>query len=116
MNLASISPMLLQGHFQGKLDADFYIYGSIKKAGPSIRIDAQLIDTKTNEVFKSFKIKGHRGVKMIFQIIDSLCYQVKNYLLISKLMKENSVSGFKSSHYLLSRSFKVSHYLFFRSI
>lgn len=40
-----------------KLDADIYIYGSIPKAGSSILVDAQLIDTRTKEVLKSFNVE-----------------------------------------------------------
>jgi tetratricopeptide (TPR) repeat protein len=104
---ASISQGLA-GTFSRKLDADLYIYGSIKKAGPSLRIDAQLIGTKTNEVFKSFKIERPSGGANIFQIIDTLSSQVKNYLLISKLMKENSVSGLNR---LTTYSSEASKYL-----
>ena len=41
-----------------KLDANVFIYGSIKQAGSTIRLNAQLIDSKTKEIFKSFQIDG----------------------------------------------------------
>jgi tetratricopeptide (TPR) repeat protein len=71
------------------LDADIFVYGSIKLAGPFIRVDAQLIDTKTKEVFKSFKKDA--SPENILQIIDTLATQLKNFLLISNLIKENLV-------------------------
>ena len=71
------------------LDADIFVYGSIKLAGPFIRVDAQLIDTKTKEVFKSFRKDA--SPEKILQTIDTLAIQLKNFLLISNLIKENLV-------------------------
>jgi TolB-like protein len=88
VDYASISPNLA-GTISQKLNADIFIYGSIQKAGAAIRVDAQLIDTKTEEVFKSFKIERPSLEENIFQIIDTLALNLKNYLLISKLIKGN---------------------------
>ena len=56
-NYASITPSVASTISQ-KLDANVFIYGSIKQAGTTIRINAQLIDSKTEEIFKSFQIDG----------------------------------------------------------
>jgi tetratricopeptide (TPR) repeat protein len=98
----------LAGTFSRKLDADLFIYGSIKQAGLTLRIDVQLIDTKTNEVFKSFKIERSSRDANIFHIIDTLSYQVKDFLLVSKLIKENPVSGLNR---LTTYSSEASKYL-----
>jgi TolB-like protein/Tfp pilus assembly protein PilF len=90
---ASISPALA-GSVSRKLDADFFIYGSLIQAGTRIRIDAQLIDTKTKEVFKAFKQEGESSDKYVFQIIDSLSKKLTDFLIISKLIKGNPVYGF----------------------
>ena len=90
---ASLSPAIA-GSISKKLDADFFIYGSISQAGPKIRVDVQLIDTKTNEVFKSFKQDGESSDRYVFQLIDSLSQKLTNFLIISKLIKENPVYGF----------------------
>jgi tetratricopeptide (TPR) repeat protein len=75
------------GTLSQKIDADIFICGSLQKAGPAIRVDAQLIDTKTSEVLKSFKIERSSANGNIFEIVDSLSTRMKNFLLISKILK-----------------------------
>jgi tetratricopeptide (TPR) repeat protein len=82
---ASITPAVA-GKISQKLDADVFIYGSIKRSSSTIRLNAQLTDSKTTETFKSFQIDG--TADKILQIIDSLSLMVKNYLIISKLGKD----------------------------
>jgi tetratricopeptide (TPR) repeat protein len=90
VNYASISPSLASSISQ-KLDANVFIYGSISKAGFTIRVNAQLINSKTEEVFKSFQIEGPRREEKIFHLIDSLSMLVKNFLIINKLGEEVSI-------------------------
>ncbi len=90
-NYASITPVLASTISQ-KLEANVFIYGNIKKAGSTIRVDAQLIDTKTEEVFKAFQIESVAREVKIFQIIDSLSTMVKDFLLITKLEKKVTYS------------------------
>jgi tetratricopeptide (TPR) repeat protein len=85
MDYASITPTVA-GKISQKLNADIFIYGSIKQSSAIIRLNAQLIDSKTTETFKSFQIDG--PADKILQIIDSLSVMVKNFLVISKLGKE----------------------------
>jgi tetratricopeptide (TPR) repeat protein len=70
------------------LDANVFIYGDLNEVGGVIRISAQLIDSKTEEVFKSFQLDGE--VKNIMAVTDSLATLIKNFLLISSLKKEIS--------------------------
>ena len=84
-NYASITPSIASTISQ-KLDANVLIYGSIKHAGATLRVSAQLIDSKTAEAFKSFQIDGTS--ENILHIIDSLSVMVKNFLIISILEKE----------------------------
>jgi len=86
-NYASITPSVASTISQ-KLDANVFIYGSIIKEGDKIRINAKLIDSKTEEVYKSFQINGIAD--KIIPTIDSLSIEVKNFLIISKLEKEVS--------------------------
>jgi TolB-like protein/Tfp pilus assembly protein PilF len=86
--LASISPSTA-GTVSKRLEADFFINGNIQKAGSRIRISAQLIDTKTIEVLKSFEVNGPYNDSIIITISDSLRKKVTDFLLISKLIKEN---------------------------
>jgi tetratricopeptide (TPR) repeat protein len=71
-----------------KMNANIFICGNIKKAGATIRVNAQLIDSQTEEVLKSFQIEGHSKDENILPIIDSLSTEIKNFLLISRLKKE----------------------------
>jgi tetratricopeptide (TPR) repeat protein len=88
-NYASITPAVGSTISQ-KLDANLFVYGNIKQAGSIIRVYAQLIDTKTEEVFKSFQIESAAKEENIFQVIDSLSGMVKDFLIISKLIKEGN--------------------------
>jgi tetratricopeptide (TPR) repeat protein len=86
------------------LDANVFIYGNINRAGEKIRIRSQLIDSKTEEVFRSFQLEGE--VKEVLQLTDSLATIIKNFLIISFLKKEispefqtimpNSIEAYKS--------------------
>ena len=85
VNYASLTPSVASTISQ-KLDANVFIYGSIKQAGATIRINAQLIDSKSEDAFKSFQIDGTRD--KILYLVDSLSGLVKNSLIISKLETE----------------------------
>ena len=85
-NYASISPSIARTISQ-KLDADIFISGSINQAGSIIRVNAQLINSKTEELFQSFQLEG-RSEEEIFQIIDSLSALIKDFLIISVMEKE----------------------------
>ena len=84
-NYNSISTSVA-GSISQRLDADIFIYGSINQSGSTIRLNAQLIDSKTGESLKAFQID--RTVKDKFALVDSLSVMVKNVLIISKLEKE----------------------------
>lgn len=92
MNYSSISTVVA-GRISQKLDAGIYIYGSIQKAGFKIRLDAQLINTKTGDVLKSVEVDGPFKEEMILSLTDSLRQKVTDFLKISKLVNENPVYG-----------------------
>jgi tetratricopeptide (TPR) repeat protein len=83
-NYASITPTIART-ISKKLDTHVFICGSINLAGPTLRVNAQLIDSNSDEVFKAFQIDG--SAEKILQIIDSLALDVKNFLVISNLKK-----------------------------
>jgi tetratricopeptide (TPR) repeat protein len=87
VNYASMTPSFANTVSE-KLDADIVVYGSIKQAGPAIRLNAQLIDSKKGEAIKSFEIEGSDQEDTIFQLTDSLKHMVGTFLIISKLKKE----------------------------
>jgi tetratricopeptide (TPR) repeat protein/6-pyruvoyl-tetrahydropterin synthase len=90
VQLASISPTKA-GTISKKLEANIFINGNIQKAGTTIRIGAQLIDTKTMELLKSFELNRSFNDSTIIVLSDSLRKKVIDFLLISKLIKENLV-------------------------
>jgi len=86
---ASITPSVA-GTISRKLDANVFIQGNIKQAGPTTRIYAQLIDANTEEVFKSFQIEGAVEKDIIFDLIDSLSLLVKDFLILSEIKKSDT--------------------------
>jgi tetratricopeptide (TPR) repeat protein len=86
-NYATITPSVARS-ISRNLDADVFIYGNINRVGPKIRINTQLIDSKTEDIFQSFQLDGNESE--ILPLIDSISSQIKNYLIISVLRKEIS--------------------------
>jgi tetratricopeptide (TPR) repeat protein len=86
-NYASITPSIASNVSQ-KLDANIFIHGSINQIGKVIRLNAKLIDSETEEVFKSFQIDGTED--NILNVADSLSVLIKDFLIISKLIKEGN--------------------------
>jgi len=84
-NYASITPSVASKISQ-KLDANIFIYGSIKQVGTTLRVNAQLIDSKSEEIFKSFQIDGTE--EKILNITDSLSVMLRDFILISILEKD----------------------------
>jgi hypothetical protein len=101
---ASITPFVARTISQ-KLDAHVFICGSINLAGPTLRINAQLIDSNSDEVFKAFQIDG--TADKILPVIDSLALEVKNFLIISNLKK-----GVSSDDYQRQIHLKPTVYFF----
>jgi tetratricopeptide (TPR) repeat protein/TolB-like protein len=86
-NYVSMTPSVASKISQ-KLEANVFIYGGINQAGSKMRLNAQLIDSKTKEILKSFQVEGPAKEENIFHIIDSLSMMVSNFLIISKIGKE----------------------------
>lgn len=86
-NYASLTPAVAV-NISRKLDAGVFIHGSISQIGTLIRLNAKLVDSETEEVFKSFQIDG--TPENILNVSDSLSRMIKNYLIISVLEKELS--------------------------
>jgi TolB-like protein len=91
-NYASITPTIASDISQ-KLETNIFINGSIKQVGTTIRLNAQLIDNKSGETYKSFQIDGNTD--NILHITDSLSIMLRNFLIISKL-GEQATLGFKN--------------------
>ena len=87
-NKAAFTPAVAREISQ-KLDANIFIYGGLKPDGSAIRLSAQLIDSKTETVFKSFQITG--PTEEILHNSDSLSLMVRDFLILSKLKKEEAL-------------------------
>ena len=74
------------GSVSQKMDADVFINGNIIQSGQAIRLNAQIIDSNTEEVLKSFQLDG--TAERIIPLIDSLSVMLKDALIISELGKE----------------------------
>ncbi len=81
---ASVTPSIAS-EISKKLDAVVFIYGGINQSGSILRLNAQLIDSETEEVIKSFQIDGKS--EKIMQTIDSLSVIISNYLILSKMVR-----------------------------
>jgi tetratricopeptide (TPR) repeat protein/TolB-like protein len=84
-NYASVLPSVAKIISQ-KLDAYVFISGSINQSGPVIRLNAQLINSKTDEVFKAFQIDGPS--EELLYAVDSLSGMIMDFLVISKMVNE----------------------------
>ena len=103
VNYAQITPSVARKISQN-LDANVFVYGNINRTGDKLRISAQLIDSKSEEIFKSFQLDG--DVKNVLLLSDSISLMIKSYLILSTLRKEitpefqlimpSSVDAFKS--------------------
>jgi len=83
MNFVNIEPSIATG-VAAKLKANIVIIGNILRNGPQIRITANLVDSRTEEMYKSFKIDGD-SENDFFNIIDSLSFLILNYVEIKSL-------------------------------
>ena len=81
-NYESITPLVASA-LSLKLDADVFIIGTIKQAGTTIRLNAQIIDPNTKNALRSFQIDGSSD--KILNLIDTLSVDIRNSLEISKL-------------------------------
>ncbi len=71
-----------------KLDTDVFIRGNIIKDKAIIRINTQLVDSHSGDVFKSFRVEASNDDNIDFEFIEVLSKQVKDYLLLSRKQQE----------------------------
>ena len=82
-NYASITPSVASD-IALKLDVNIVILGSIYKSGRNLRITANLLNSKREEIYKSFEIDSD-SESNFFTITDSLTNLIKNHLEIKVL-------------------------------
>ena len=86
VSYASITPSVAS-ELALKLETRTFIIGNILTAGTKIRVNAQLVNAKTEEIYKSYQVDGNTEDD-IFAMADSLSGLIKNYLEIKKLVEQ----------------------------
>ena len=86
-NYASITPAMAS-KVAAKLNTNTFILGNILKAGNNIRINAQLVNAETEEIYKTYQVEGKKEDD-IFRMADSLTSFIKNYLEIEKILEQH---------------------------
>ena len=86
INYASLTPSFASD-LTLKLNTKTFILGSILKTGNKIRINAQLVNAETEEIYKTYQVDGDTEDD-IFAIADSLSRNIKNFLEISIIIDE----------------------------
>jgi tetratricopeptide (TPR) repeat protein/TolB-like protein len=102
-NYASITPSFA-GNIALKLEANTLIIGNIHKSGNIVRITANLIDSKSEEIYKSYEIDG-RTEDDFFPITDSLAKLIKDYLEI-KILKQDAGFDYKNVYTTSAGAYK----------
>ena len=82
-NYSSLTPSFASD-IATKLEANTVIIGNIHKSGKTVRITANLLDSGTEEIYKSYEIEGS-SEDDFFNLTDSLSSLIKNYLEIKQL-------------------------------
>ena len=80
---ASITPSIGKD-IASKLETNTFIIGNLMKGGDRIRISAQLRNTNTEEIYKTFEVEV-KTENDFFEITDSLSRLIKDYLEIKVL-------------------------------
>ncbi len=83
INIASLSSTLAS-ELADKLDTRTLILGNLLRAGTKIRINAQLVDAETEEIYKTYHIDGD-SENDFFVLADSLSGMIKNYIEIKSI-------------------------------
>jgi tetratricopeptide (TPR) repeat protein len=83
INYSSFTPTYAS-EIATKLQANTVIIGNVHKSGNIVRITANLLDSGSEEIYKSYEIEGD-SENDFFNITDSLSSLIKNYLEIKQL-------------------------------
>ena len=86
ISYASLTPSLAS-EIASKLDTRTLVIGNILKAGNKIRINAQLVNAESQEIYKTYQVDGDTEDD-IFSMADSLSGMIKNYLEIKMLVEQ----------------------------
>jgi len=86
VNQASLTPTQAK-EVALNLETRTFVLGKIMKAGEKIRISAQLLNSETEEIYKTFLVDGSAESEL-FSMSDSLASLIRNYLEIQKLVED----------------------------
>ena len=95
VNQASVSPSFA-GEVARDLESKTYILGKIMKAGNRIRINAQLVNADTEQIYKTYQVDC-TNEEAIFAVSDSLGTIIRNYLEIKNYSENINSPGASSS-------------------
>ncbi|MEN8227456.1 MAG: tetratricopeptide repeat protein [Bacteroidota bacterium] len=105
INYASLTPALAND-LANKLETKTLILGNILKAGNSIRVNAQLVDAETEEIYKTYLVEGD-SEDDFFEMADSLSGLIKNFIEIKSITDQyNSLATRSVSFTRSSQAFK----------
>jgi len=86
ISIASLTPALTKD-ITNKLDVRSLILGNILKAGNRIRVNAQLVDAESEEIYKTYQVDC-ASENDLFTLADSLSGMIKNFIEIKKISDE----------------------------
>ena len=108
ISYASLTPSLAS-ELALKLDTRTFVIGNILKAGNKIRINAQLLNAESEEIYKTYQVDGNTEDD-IFAMADSLSGLIKNYLEIKKLVAQYNSPAIHESFTNSSEAFQYYIY------
>jgi TolB-like protein/Tfp pilus assembly protein PilF len=88
---ASMSPSLVR-EIALNLETRTFITGKILKAGDKVRVNAQLVNAESEEIYKTYQIDWNDDDD-VFVMADSLSGLIRNYLEIKKLIEAYNSPG-----------------------
>ncbi len=88
LNYAGLTPSMA-GEMARKVEANTMISGHLHKSGNKVRITANIMNTETEEIYKSYEMEG-MGEDELFDLADSLSIQLRDFLVITN-MKQNQL-------------------------
>ena len=97
LNYASLSSVMA-GDIAKKLETRTLVLSNILKAGNKFRINSQLVDAETEEIYQTFLVEG-ASEEDFFQMADSLSGMIRNYVEIENLTEKRNSPIFKSLTY-----------------
>jgi len=95
INQASVSPALAH-ELARDLESKTFILGKILQAGDRIRINAQVLNAETEEIYKTYLVEC-LAEEDLFKVTDSLGHMIRNYLEIKKYSESIHSPGAISS-------------------